>query len=195
MFTGIVEALGTLKAVEARGDNLVFSIASPISHALREDQSVSHNGACLTVLRSDGDAHQVEAVAETLKKTNLRQLQAGAPVNLERALTLEGRLDGHLVQGHVDTTAICRKRQDQDGSILFRFGFPEKFAALVIEKGAIAINGVSLTVFDVTQEAFSVAVIPYTLSHTNLATLSIGQEVNVEFDLIGKYVLRARDLA
>lgn len=190
MFTGIVEAIGTVQRIIPHGANLLFVINSPISPELRIDQSVSHNGACLTVVEVADKTHQVIAVAETLEKTNLKSMKEGSTLNLERSMTLQRRLDGHMVQGHIDTVATCLEKTEKNGSHEFRFQFPENFAHLVIEKGSIALNGISLTVYDVTNNAFSVAIIPYTYDHTTMRTLQPGDKVNVEFDLIGKYVHR-----
>lgn len=195
MFTGIIEAVGRVALVRQQGSNLSFRISSPISHELKVDQSVSHNGVCLTVESTGDGYHEVTAIEETLRKTNLAQWQTGSLVNLERCLPLNGRLDGHFVQGHVDTTGICLNRTELDGSWEFRISFPEKFAHLVIEKGSICINGISLTCFDVTRDNLSVAIIPYTWQHTMLHSLQAGDEVNLEFDLIGKYVQRAQLLS
>ncbi|HLR37986.1 MAG TPA: riboflavin synthase [Chitinophagaceae bacterium] len=195
MFTGIVETVGTVKEIKKQKGNLIFSISSSISASLKEDQSVSHNGACLTVLKTEGGVHQVEAVEETLAKTNLNQLETGDSVNLERALTLEKRLDGHIVQGHVDTVGECVARLEKEGSIVFTFHFPKKFSALVIEKGSIAVNGISLTAFEVSEDHFSIAVIPYTLEHTSMKEMKEENAVNLEFDMVGKYVLKAQSLA
>lgn len=195
MFTGIIEAVGRVALVRQQGSNLSFRISSPISHELKVDQSVSHNGVCLTVESTGDGYHEVTAIEETLRKTNLAQWRTGSLVNLERCLPLNGRLDGHFVQGHVDTTGICLNRTELDGSWEFRISFPEKFAHLVIEKGSICINGISLTCFDVTRDNLSVAIIPYTWQHTMLHSLQAGDEVNLEFDLIGKYVQRAQLLS
>lgn len=194
MFTGIIEALGTVVGVERREDNLVLEISSPLGLELRVDQSISHQGVCLTVTRCAGDTHEVVAIRETLQKSNIGALSVGDLVNLERSLTLAQRLDGHLVQGHVDATAICVGMEDKGGSREFRFRFPEAFAHLVIEKGSIALNGISLTVFGVTEDAFSVAIIPYTLENTTMNEIRPGHLVNLEFDLIGKYVSRLKTL-
>lgn len=190
MFTGIIEAIGRVESVRQQGSNLSFRVSSPISHELKIDQSVSHNGVCLTVERAGDGYHEVTAIEETLRKTNLAHWQTGSLVNLERCLTLNGRLDGHFVQGHVDTTGICQSRKELDGSWEFQISFPEKFAHLVIEKGSICINGISLTCYDVTRNELSVAIIPYTWQHTMLHTLQPGDQVNLEFDLIGKYLAR-----
>lgn len=194
MFTGIIETLGKIETVTVSGSNTTFTISSPISHELKVDQSVSHNGVCLTVEAVNGLLHQVTAIAETLAKTNLGALKPGNAVNLERCVPLNGRLDGHLVQGHVDSTATCQAVKVLDGSHEYRFSFPEQFAALVIEKGSICLNGISLTVFDVTRNEFSIAVIPYTYEHTNIKEIQEGSTVNIEFDMIGKYVSRIKYL-
>jgi riboflavin synthase len=190
MFTGIIESLGRVNAVESKGTNKTFWIASPISHELRVDQSISHNGVCLTVEEQKDNLHRVTAIEETLEKSNLGYWQAGDLINLERCLVMNGRLDGHIVQGHVDTTADCIDRKDLHGSWEFRFEFPKKFSQLVIEKGSICLNGISLTIFNVKKTRFDIAVIPYTFEHTNIQSVNPGSRVNLEFDLIGKYVAR-----
>lgn len=194
MFTGIIEATGIVKQIASSGDNLVFTIQTSLSSTLQVDQSVAHNGVCLTVIEAGENNYQVEAVEETLRKTNLKQLKAGDTINIERALTMDKRLDGHLVQGHVDAVGICEAKTEKNGSTLFTISFPGQFAALVIEKGSIAVNGVSLTAFDVANDRFTVSVIPHTFSHTTLNELETGMEVNLEFDLIGKYALRQHEL-
>lgn len=190
MFTGIIEQLGTVQEVGANGGNKTFWVESDLSQALKVDQSIAHNGVCLTVEAVQNGMHQVTAIAETLAKTNLNDWEAGTLVNLERCMMLNGRLDGHLVQGHVDTVATCTALADKEGSWEYRFAFDPQFAPLVIEKGSITLNGTSLTVFDVTDSQFSVAIIPYTYQHTNIHTVQIGTIVNIEFDLLGKYVQR-----
>jgi len=190
MFTGIIEAFGIVHSIERQGSNTTFNISSPISDELKIDQSISHNGVCLTVEEVSEGRHQVTAVEETLKKTNLSNWQKGTLVNLERCMTMNGRIDGHMVQGHVDTTALCTEKKDLDGSWEFRFQFPPSFVALVIEKGSISLNGISLTVFNVDMNSFSVAIIPYTYMHTNIQQVKEGSTVNIEFDMIGKYVNR-----
>ena len=190
MFTGIIESLGRVNAIESKGSNKTFWIASPISHLLKVDQSISHNGVCLTVEEQKDDLHRVTAIEETLEKSNLGQWQPGDLVNLERCMVMNGRLDGHIVQGHVDTTAACLDRKDLNGSWEFRFEFPKKFSRLVIEKGSICLNGISLTIFNVKKTRFDIAVIPYTFEHTNIQSLNPGSKVNLEFDMIGKYVAR-----
>jgi riboflavin synthase len=194
MFTGIVETVGIIKRVSADGGNQTFIIESTISNELRPDQSVSHSGVCLTVEEVIGDTHRVTAIEETLKKTNLGYWQKGELVNLERSLKMYSRLDGHLVQGHVDAIAKCVKRVEKEGSWEFEFTFPKKFGNLIIEKGSVCVNGISLTAFDVKRKSFTVAIIPYTLEHTNVKSVHEGQFVNIEFDMIGKYVLRGLSL-
>ena len=194
MFTGIVETLGIVKEISANGTNKSFIIESAISHELRTDQSVSHSGVCLTVEEVVGNMHRVTAIEETLKKTNLNLWQMGEFVNLERSLKMYSRLDGHLVQGHVDAIAKCVKRVEKEGSWEYEFTFPKKFGGLIIEKGSVCINGISLTAFDVKRKSFAVAIIPYTFEHTNIKSVLEGQVVNIEFDMIGKYVLRGLSL-
>jgi riboflavin synthase len=190
MFTGIIETIGTVSAISTQGTNRTFWIESSISPELKIDQSVSHNGVCLTVEEAKDKMHRVTAIEETLKKTNLGSWQTGGLVNLERCLAMNGRLDGHLVQGHVDATAICLERKELEGSWQFRFEFPKKFSSLVIEKGSISLNGISLTIFNVKKSRFDIAVIPYTYEHTNIKSVAVGSLVNLEFDVIGKYVTR-----
>ena len=190
MFTGIIESLGNVQSIENHGTNKTFWINSPISSELKVDQSISHNGACLTVEELREGSHRVTAIEETLKKTNLGSWQTGDGVNLERCLLMNGRLDGHIVQGHVDTVATCLDRQEKNGSWEFRFEFPKKFTGLVIEKGSICLNGISLTIFNVKKTRFDIAVIPYTFDHTNIQSVVPGIRVNLEFDMIGKYVSR-----
>lgn len=190
MFTGIIESPGTVTYIQSSGTNKTFTISSPISAELKVDQSVSHNGVCLTVESVTGNTHTVTAIAETLSKSNLGRWEVGNLVNLERCMQMNGRLDGHIVQGHVDATATCINREDKNGSWEYRFSFPAAFAALVIEKGSISLNGISLTVFDVSDTAFSVAIIPYTYEHTNMQQVFPGHTVNIEFDIVGKYIQR-----
>src|SRR3954451_1004097 len=180
MFTGIIEAFGIVKSIENEGTNSTFLISSPISDELKVDQSVSHNGVCLTVEDTKEGIHRVTAIEETLKKTNLWSWQEGTLVNLERCMTMNGRIDGHMVQGHVDTIATCIEIKDAGGSWEFRFEFPQEFAPLVIEKGSISLNGISLTVFNVGNNSFSVAIIPYTYDHTNIQQVKEGSTVNIE---------------
>lgn len=195
MFTGIIETTGTIISIENKGNNRIFQVHSPISAELKPDQSIAHNGVCLTVEKVQDDIHQVTAIYETLVKTNLGNWKSGDLINLERCITPNGRLDGHFVQGHVDTTAACIEKITHEGSWQFRFEFPEKFAKLVIEKGSIALNGISLTIFDVTNRHFSVAIIPYTFEYTNMQRLHTGDTVNLEFDMVGKYVVRGMELS
>lgn len=194
MFTGIIEATGTIKKITTSGSNATFWIESVISHELKTDQSVSHNGVCLTVESVSGQVHAVTAIEETLKKTNLGTLQEGDILNLERCMIMNGRLDGHIVQGHVDGTAECINVVPKNGSWEYEFRFDEKFAPLVIEKGSVCINGISLTVFEVARNSFKVAVIPYTYDHTNIRHIGKNDTVNIEFDVIGKYILRMQEL-
>lgn len=190
MFTGIIECVGKILSVRENGSNRSFWVASDISGQLKVDQSLSHQGVCLTVEDLDDGRHQVTAIAETLEKTDLGTWQEGMLVNLERCMLMNGRLDGHIVQGHADTTATCTQKVELNGSWLYTFTYPEKFAPLVIEKGSIAVNGTSLTCFNITQNQFTVAIIPYTYHHTSIHQVQEGSLVNIEFDVIGKYVQR-----
>ena len=190
MFTGIIEQLGVIKSVEKSATNTVFIISSVLTKELKVDQSIAHNGVCLTIEAINESNYQVTAVAETLAKTNASNWRIDDFINLERAMQFNGRMDGHLVQGHVDTVATCIAVDDMNGSWMYRFQFPENFASLMIEKGSVAINGTSLTAFDVSSNQFSVAIIPYTYDHTNINQLKLGDSVNIEFDMIGKYVAR-----
>lgn len=194
MFTGIVESNGLVKAVISNGSNKTFWIESPISSQLKMDQSVSHSGVCLTVEEVKDNQHRITAIDETLQKSNLADWKEGTLVNLERCLQLNDRIDGHLVQGHVDATGICTRKIEKEGSWEFEFQFPRKFAELVIEKGSISLNGISLTAFNVKKRSFKVAIIPYTFEHTNMKSIRIGDQVNLEFDMIGKYLLRRLSL-
>jgi len=190
MFTGIIENTGLITSVESNGTNKTFWVASPLSNELKIDQSLSHNGVCLTVEEIRDGMHKVTAIEETLLKTNLGQWKQGAVINLERCMQMNGRLDGHIVQGHVDTTAECTAVVEKEGSWEFSFSFPKSFAALIIEKGSICLNGISLTLFNVGDDSFSVAIIPYTYQHTSINTLQKGDKVNIEFDVIGKFIQR-----
>lgn len=194
MFTGIIEATGFVKEVQPQGSNVDLWIESNITNELKIDQSVAHNGVCLTVVEIKGNSYRVTAVDETLRKTNLGGWKVGDLVNLERSLKVGSRLDGHFVQGHVDATATCIEKQTLEGSWLFRFQFPAEYAALVIEKGSICINGVSLTVFNVGKDECTVTIIPYTYEHTNFKTIEEGSVVNIEFDVLGKYLMRQKEL-
>lgn len=191
MFTGIIETTGTIKKVTRKGTNIDFDIQCGITPELKIDQSVAHNGICLTVVAITGDQYTVTAVAETIEKTNAGKWKEGDAVNIERSLKVGDRLDGHFVQGHVDATAVCIEKQTLEGSWLFRFRFPVEFAPLVIEKGSMCINGVSLTVFNVGEDICTVTIIPYTYEHTNFHQIEAGTIVNVEFDVLGKYLLRS----
>jgi riboflavin synthase len=194
MFTGIIESLGIVKEISTQGSNKTFWIGSTLSPSLKVDQSLAHNGVCLTVEDIQGSLYRVTAIDETLKKTELNQWKPGTEVNLERSLLPTNRVDGHFVQGHVDTTGTCKKIREKEGSREITIEFDREFSALVIEKGSICLNGISLTAFDVKKSSFKVAIIPYTWEHTNLRALQEGQEVNLEFDMIGKYILRKLSL-
>jgi len=190
MFTGIVETTGEIKEISIEKSNRVFFIESEISGDLKPDESVCHNGICLTIEKVKKDIYSVTAIQETLEKTTATLWNPGDIINLERAIQMNGRLDGHIVQGHVDGTAICTNKKDKDGSVEYSFEFDKKFASLIIEKGSICVNGVSLTAFNVGADNFTVAIIPYTFSHTNFKQLMENDEVNIEFDILGKYVQR-----
>ena len=190
MFTGIIEKLGTVSKITKEADNLHISVTSEFTDELKIDQSVAHNGVCLTVVAIDGDTYTVTAIKETLQKTNLNSLKVGDKVNLERAMKLGDRLDGHIVQGHVDQTGHCTDIKNENGSWFFTFDYDAAKNNITIEKGSITINGTSLTVVNSEQNSFSVAIIPYTYEHTNFHTFQTGTEVNLEFDVIGKYVAR-----
>lgn len=194
MFTGIIETTGIVKDLISNGSNKTFWVQSPISGELKVDQSVSHSGVCLTVEEIKEGMHRVTAIEETLQKTNIGSWSAGTIVNIERCLVLNGRLDGHFVQGHVDTTGTCIAKKEKNGSWEFEFEFPSKFAELLIEKGSVCINGISLTVFHVKKKKFTVAIIPYTYEYTNIKYVNPGDTINIEFDLIGKYLLRRLSL-
>ena len=194
MFTGIIETLGEVKGLVREGGNLNINIKTSIADALKIDQSVSHNGVCLTVVAIEGDTYTVTAVEETLQKSNLGSLEPGSVVNLERAMVMGARLDGHLVQGHVDTTARCTRVEEQDGSWYFYFEYNDDPSHITVEKGSICVDGVSLTVVDSGPGHFSVAIIPYTYENTRFKTYEPGTVVNLEFDVIGKYVARLLEL-
>ncbi|GAA0891171.1 riboflavin synthase [Fulvivirga kasyanovii] len=190
MFTGIIEALGVIKTIQTEGSNKHFEVESTISDQLKIDQSVSHNGVCLTVTKVEGNKHWVTAIDETLKKTNIGDLKPGAKVNLERCMLNNGRFDGHIVQGHVDQVATCKSVKEEEGSWVFGFEYNPSLGNVTVEKGSITINGISLTCFNSRENAFSVAIIPYTYEHTNMKEVKVGSVVNLEFDIIGKYVQR-----
>ena len=194
MFTGIVESMGTLQEITERESNKTFYIKSDLAQQFRVDESICHNGACLTVEGISENIYQVTAIKETLDKTNLGDWKRGDIINLERSMMVNSRLDGHIVQGHVDGTATCISKKDMAGSHQFSLEFDRKFASLIIEKGSVCLNGISLTVFNLGVNTFSVAIIPYTFSHTNMQYLEKGMKVNIEFDLIGKYVNRLQSL-
>jgi riboflavin synthase len=188
MFTGIIEQLGHITAIQKEGGNIHFTVKSPFTNELKVDQSVAHNGTCLTVVSINNDEYTVTAILETLEKTNLGEWKVGTKVNLERCMQMNGRLDGHIVQGHVDTTATCKNIEDQNGSWKFTFNYLTE--QVTVEKGSITVNGVSLTVVDSKDRQFSVCIIPYTYEHTNFHQLKVGDKINLEFDIIGKYVAR-----
>jgi riboflavin synthase len=195
MFTGIIETMGRVKELQHQGSNVHFTIESPISSQLKIDQSVSHNGVCLTVVKLGEQTHTVTAIDETLKRSNLGALHPGDHINLERSMQSNGRLDGHIVQGHVDATGICTAVETLNGSWVYHFEYPFQPEYLLVDKGSIAVNGVSLTVVKPQGEGsgkakFSVAIIPYTFEHTNFKNIQPGSVVNLEFDVIGKYVAR-----
>ena len=195
MFTGIIETLGVVKKIEKDQENLHITIQSDFTSELKVDQSVSHNGVCLTVVSICEPLYTVTAIKETLEKTNLRQLKENDTINLERGMKLGDRLDGHIVQGHVDQTGQCINKRDGNGSTYFTFTYDASLNNITIEKGSITVNGVSLTVVDSSESQFSVAIIPYTLEHTTFKDLKIEATVNLEFDVIGKYVSRLHQLS
>lgn len=188
MFTGIIEEIGKVSDLKTQGKNLDIYIEAKLSSALKVDQSVTHNGACLTVVEQNENSYKVTAIDETLKRTNLSKLQIDDPINLERGMKLGARLDGHIVQGHIDQIGVCTNIREQDGSYLMTFSYAGAAQHITIEKGSITINGVSLTIVESTAGQFSVAIIPYTFEHTNFKELQSGDTVNLEFDVIGKYV-------
>ncbi len=190
MFTGIIEALGTVEKIDREGTNIDFTIASTISSELKIDQSVSHNGVCLTVVEKTATSHTVTAIEETLNLTNLGDLSVGSTVNLERAMLANARLDGHMVQGHVDTTGTCVGKEILDGSWLFTFEYPFNDERVLVNKGSVCVNGVSLTVVNPSENRFSVAIIPFTYEHTTFKNIEIGTHINLEFDIIGKYIAK-----
>ena len=194
MFTGIIEDLGTIDKIEKDGGNIHISLKASITSELKIDQSVAHNGVCLTVVKIDGNTYTVTAIQETLNKTNLGLLLKNDFINIERAMKIGDRLDGHIVQGHVDQTAKCIEISEENGSWLYTFDYDKNHNNITIEKGSITVNGVSLTVVNSKMNRFSVAIIPYTYNHTTFKTLKIGSTVNLEFDVIGKYVKRLNEL-
>lgn len=188
MFTGIIEALGKVERIENEQDNVHFYCFSSFTDELKIDQSLSHNGVCLTVVDINKPVYKVTAIKETLEKTNLKSLKTGDPINLERCMAANGRFDGHIVQGHVDETAICTHIEDANGSKIFTFRYAENSKNITVEKGSICVNGVSLTVVNSKDNQFSVCIIPYTLEHTNFHALKVNDTVNLEFDILGKYI-------
>lgn len=190
MFTGIIETLGKTESIEKEGSNVHFTFSSSITHELKIDQSVAHNGVCLTVVKINGNRYMVTAIDETLKRTNLGSLKVGDVVNLERCMPANGRFDGHIVQGHVDTTATCVSVNNLNGSWEFVFEYESNPKHITVEKGSITINGVSLTVVDSKPNMFSVHIIPYTFEHTNFKSTERGTKVNLEFDIVGKYIAK-----
>ncbi len=190
MFTGIIETLGIIKDLKKANDNLDITVSSVITQELKIDQSVAHNGVCLTVVAINKDEYTVTAIRETIKKTNLADWKIGDILNLERGMKLGERLDGHIVQGHVDQTGICKSIEEANGSWYFTFGYDRNLNNITIEKGSITVNGVSLTVVNSKANEFSVAIIPYTLEHTTFKNVKVNTQVNLEFDVVGKYIAR-----
>jgi riboflavin synthase len=190
MFTGIIETMGIVEEIRLNGTNKEFTISSAISNELKVDQSLAHNGVCLTVTAVENSNHQVTAIDETLLRSNLGDLKIGESINLERAMSGLSRFDGHLVQGHVDTVGVVKSVLDKDGSWIFTFNFPEENKHLLVDKGSVCINGVSLTVINPTSNTFQVAIIPYTYENTSFKSLQEGDPVNLEFDILGKYIAR-----
>jgi riboflavin synthase len=188
MFTGIVEAMGSLVRKEAKETNVEFWFTSPFTHELKVDQSLAHNGVCLTVVEIKGDQYRVTAIDETLQKTNIGDVAIGQKVNLERCMAANARFDGHIVQGHVDLTGICTEIKDQQGSWEYRLSYPKSSGHVTVEKGSICVNGTSLTVVDSQDDSFTVCIIPYTYEHTVFHQLKIGDRANLEFDILGKYI-------
>ncbi len=188
MFTGIVEAMGSLVKSEAKGTNVEFWFTCPFTQELKVDQSLAHNGVCLTVVEIQGEQYRVTAIDETLQKTNLGDLKLGQKVNLERCMAANARFDGHIVQGHVDLTGVCTEINDQNGSWEYRFSYPKSSGHVTVEKGSICVNGTSLTVVDSQDDSFTVCIIPYTYEHTVFHQLNVGDRVNLEFDILGKYI-------
>ena len=188
MFTGIIEELGVVKNIVSEGENIHFTIEAPFTQELKIDQSVAHSGCCLTVVEINGAEYTVTAIQETLNKTNLKYWEVGTKVNLERCMVMNGRLDGHIVQGHVDTTAKCTSIEDQDGS--YKYTFQYESDDVTVEKGSVTVNGTSLTVVDSKEHSFAVCIIPFTYEHTNFHQIKVGDSINLEFDIIGKYVAK-----
>ena len=200
MFSGIVEEMATVVAIVKEQENIHFSLTCSFTDQLKIDQRVSHNGVCLTVVAIDGDVYTVTAMKETLERSNLGKLHVGDHVNVERSMVMNGRLDGHIVQGHVDGTARCTAVEDADGSTYFTFEYPfdatmARRGYFTVDKGSVTVNGVSLTVCEPTENTFKVAIIPYTKEHTNFCDIGIGSIVNIEFDILGKYIARLQSLS
>jgi len=194
MFTDIIENVGLLIEIQTEEENVHFTVQSSLANELKVDQSVAHNGVCLTVVKQWKDKYTVTAVKETLAVSNLSNLKLGHKINLERCMQMNGRLDGHIVQGHVDDTAVCTVKESNEGSWRFVFDYSASRNKLIVEKGSICINGVSLTAFNVTDTSFEVAIIPYTYEHTGFQDLITGDHVNLEFDIIGKYIARLQEV-
>ena len=200
MFSGIIEEFATVKAINHDRDNIDFTLSCSFTSELKIDQSVAHNGVCLTVVSISGDNYVVTAMKETLDRSNLGLLRVGDKVNVERSMMMNGRLDGHIVQGHVDQTAICTAKEDANGSTYFTFEYPEDKAMALhgyftVDKGSVTVNGVSLTICNPTANSFQVAIIPYTMEHTNFQDIQVGTTVNIEFDILGKYIARLAQLS
>lgn len=195
MFTGIIEATGSIVNLQQEGRNIHFTIESSISPELKADQSVSHDGVCLTVVKVEGSRHVVTAVDETLRRSNFRNRKMGEEINLERCLRIDGRLDGHIVQGHVDDVAVCKDIESLDGSWMITFKIPSSNKHLLVDKGSVCINGVSLTVVKPGKKKFSVSIIPYTFEHTNFRQLRKGDVVNIEYDIVGKYIAKMLEVS
>ena len=194
MFTGIIETIGIIKDLKKDNDNLNITVSSVITPDLKIDQSVAHNGVCLTIVAINNDKYAVTAIRETIEKTNLSDWKIGDLINLERGMKLGDRLDGHIVQGHVDQTGICKSVEEANGSWYFTFEYDRNLNNITIEKGSITLNGVSLTVVNSKVNEFSVAIIPYTFEHTNFKNVKIGTKINLEFDVVGKYISRLHSL-
>lgn len=194
MFTGIIETLGIIEEITKEAGNIHLKVTSKIANTLKIDQSVAHNGVCLTVIQCNENSHVVTAIQETIDKTTLGNWQVGDVINLERGMKLGDRLDGHIVQGHVDQTGVCTSIEESNGSWVFTFEYDASLMNITIEKGSITVNGTSLTVVNSERNRFSVAIIPYTYEHTNFHTFKVGTNVNLEFDVIGKYVARLNSL-
>jgi len=194
MFAGIIKETGSVQNIEASGTNLTFTIESKLSSQLNIDQSVAHNGVCLTVVDITNNTYKVVAILETLEKSNLGGIKEGDILNLELCITMQQKIDGHFVQGHVDCIGSVQQIEEVDGSWYFTIGYPKSFAALLVPKGSVCVNGISLTVVEPTLDTFKIAIIPYTYEHTNLHRLSIGDSVNLEFDILGKYIQRRMEV-